>query len=220
MIMSSSDPSLLSKLESLEKARDVLHFELGKASLLLTESKRVCEQRGCPCDLTAIPAIPNTLTPLVRVEIRDGAIEVENKKINEVCQEEDSTHPSSCSEVVLEEWKDIDAHDGAYLSLLLCSQPGYERPKKSEKGVVPKKEVSSSEKTISSPTSSSALSTSMTARSKEEEEGTKPKDPILYVCNPPSPELMACRDQYRRALEAMVECANTQIRLLASLSLL
>lgn len=205
-----STSSLFAHLEELEKARDVLHLELAKASLLLTECKRVCEQRGTPCDVTAIPLKPNTLSPLVKIEIQESKenIDLEENECGDVPYRSAPHHPDE--KRISNKGKNDASLNASFPSLLLCQQPGYERRKKTQKSVstIPQNtQPSSSENIISSPRSIPELS----SVDKEEE---KMKDPILYICHPPSPELIGCREQYRRVLEAIVKAVNLQNRLL------
>lgn len=215
--MASSTSSLWTQLEKLEKSRDVFHYELSKAGLLLTESRRACEQRGCSCDLTAIPTGDDTLVPFASLLVSEKEVVNEMYNDNGSSHLESGENPSSeCEEFLSKEVREGNSSSVLYPSFLLCQEKGYvQREKKRENAtlVVEKQKLSCSDEGASCVSPSSSLN-SMKAEKNSTENEIKKKDPILYVCNPPFSTLIACRDQYRRALAALVDAANAQVQLL------
>lgn len=215
--MTSSTTSLWSGLEKLEKSRDAFHYELAKAGLLLTESRRACEQRGCSCDLTAIPIDDDTLVPLASLIISEKAVANEMYVGNRCNYFESGENLfSENEELPSKEISEGNSSSAFCPSFLLCQENGYaQRKKKGENAtlVVEKQKHQYNGESASCISPSSSLN-GRKGEKNDPEDASKNKDPILYVCNPPFSTLIACRDQYRRALAALVDAANAQIQLL------
>eukprot|EP00796_Vickermania_ingenoplastis_P000254 gene254-128_t len=180
---------LLDLLEALEASREDLGRALAAAGLQLTSARWACEQRGASCDVTAIPVQPNTLRPLVALQLHDGndrtAVDPPPPTVvgPSSCSPPPSSTSSCCSSVP---WFSCAMEDG------------YQPPARRR---------------------AAAKATSRSAASVGEETGTTqkegvsgplPKDPVQYVCHPPPPALLACRDAYRGALQAILKVVNAQ----------